>query len=207
MEGVISSVKALRNGKIEKKINSRIREFKQLGKRDSKELFKEMCFCILTANFTAEGSMVIQQGIGNGFLTLPEKKLAKRLRELGHRFPNTRASYIVKARKHKDSLREQMSSLTETKMREWLVENIKGLGYKESSHFLRNIGCKDLAILDFHIIDFMVKNRLLEKPKTLTRKRYLEIENMLRKKAKKLGITLAELDLYLWYRETGKVLK
>jgi N-glycosylase/DNA lyase len=41
----------------------------------------------------------------------------------------------------------------------------------------------------------------------MTKKRYLEIEAVLKKIAEKLDMSLAELDLYLWYLETGKVLK
>jgi len=91
--------------------------------------------------------------------------------------------------------------------REWLVESVKGLGYKEASHFLRNIGYDDYAIVDFHIVDLLVRHNLIKKPKTLSRVKYLEIEEILRKIAKKSGLTLAELDLYLWFLETNKVLK
>jgi len=74
---------------------------------------------------------------------------------------------------------------------------------------LRNIGYKNLAIIDFHIIDLLVRYGLIEKPrnKSLTPKRYLEIENALKKISKKTGLHLGELDLYLWYLETGKILK
>ena len=78
---------------------------------------------------------------------------------------------------------------------------------KEASHFLRNIGFKDFAIIDFHIIDVLTRYNLIKKPKTLTAKRYLEIEGVLKKLANKLKMSLGELDLYLWYLETGKVLK
>jgi len=37
--------------------------------------------------------------------------------------------------------------------------------------------------------------------------KYLEIENLLREIAKETNLHLGELDLYLWYMETGKVLK
>ena len=84
---------------------------------------------------------------------------------------------------------------------------MKGLGYKEASHFLRNIGFDDFAIIDFHIIDILSRYNLIEKPKALTKKRYLKIENLLKEIAKKSNLSLAELDLYLWYMETGKVLK
>ncbi|MBW1933916.1 MAG: hypothetical protein JRI56_13245 [Deltaproteobacteria bacterium] len=43
--------------------------------------------------------------------------------------------------------------------------------------------------------------------KNLNKKTYLEIEKKLEELADVLGITLAELDLYMWYMETGKILK
>jgi len=166
-----------------------------------------MCFCILTANFNAEKCIKIQKEIGNGFLTLSENDLAKKLVELGHRFPNARASYISDSVRYIKSLEEIIHSLNSTELRSWFVKNIKGFGYKEASHFLRNIGFDDYAIIDFHIIDVLVNNNLIERPKTLTKRKYLEIENTLRDIARDANLTLAELDLYLWYIETGKILK
>ena len=40
-----------------------------------------------------------------------------------------------------------------------------------------------------------------------TKKKYQEIEDLLKNIAKETDLTLAELDLYLWYMETGKILK
>jgi N-glycosylase/DNA lyase len=53
----------------------------------------------------------------------------------------------------------------------------------------------------------LVDGGMIERPKTLTEKRYLEIEQVLEGLGKKVNLNLAELDLYLWYLETGKVLK
>lgn len=198
-------IEDLKNSEIRKVVEARIREFKENGKKSSSEIFKELCFCILTANFNAEKSIRIQEKIGDGFLTLTQTELAKKLNEFGHRYPNTRAEYIVKARKYISSLKEIINS--ESEPREWLVKNIKGLGYKEASHFLRNIGYQDFAIIDFHIVDILVRHRLIERPKTLTKRKYFEIEALLKKIAKRLNLDLAKLDLYLWYSETGKVLK
>ncbi len=195
-------------GKIAPLVSSRMSEFKELGTSSSEELFKELCFCILTANYSADGGIRIQRAIDNGFLTLSEEELAKRLKELGHRFPRTRAKYIVEARKFAHDLSQILSSFPDGKSaRDWLVKNVKGLGMKEASHFLRNIGYNDVAIIDFHIVDLLVREGLIQRPKTLTRKRYREIESVLEKVAKKAGLGLGELDLYLWYMETGKVLK
>ena len=146
--------------------------------------------------------------IRKDFLTLRESDLAEKLKDLGHRFPNMRAKYIVDARKYKDSLKDIVTSFNDRyKLREWLSENVKGIGYKEASHFLRNIGYIDYAIVDFHIMDLLVKHELVEKPKTMTKSKYLEIENILRNIGNKLNLNMAELDLYLWFLETGKILK
>ncbi len=208
MKNLLETVEKLKKAQIRKTIDNRIKEFTELGKKSSSEIFKELCFCILTANFNAEKSIKIQNEIGEGFLTLSESELVGKLTYLGHRFPNARAKYIVESRKYKDSLKDLINSFkNENELRDWVVKNIKGLGYKESSHFLRNIGHKNLAIIDFHIIDLLVKYGLIEKPKTLSKKRYLEIENLLKQIAERANLTPAELDLYLWYIETGKILK
>ena len=209
MKNLIACVNTAKTNELKNLVARRIKEFKSLGNKDSKELFKELCFCILTANFTAERGMKIQSAIGEGFLTFSERRLASKLRELGHRFPNTRASYIVEARKHAEDLKRIVHSSFDdvNDLREWLADNVKGLGFKESSHFLRNIGFDNIAIIDFHIIDFLVKFNMIKKPTTITRKNYLEIESVLKKIAKAMDVNLAELDLYLWYCETGRVLK
>lgn len=72
---------------------------------------------------------------------------------------------------------------------------------------MRNIGYNDYAIIDFHIIDLLVDYNLIQKPKSLTKIKYLEIENLLKNLRMKLKLNLAELDLYLWFLETGKILK
>jgi N-glycosylase/DNA lyase len=207
MEELIDKIESLKSGEIGKLVNKRIKEFKNINKSSTNELFSEMCFCILTANFNAEKSVRIQNEIGECFSTYSEEDLAKKLQELGHRFPNMRASYISESRNFKNMLKGVIESLKNDELREWFVKNIKGIGYKETSHFLRNIGFDDFAIIDFHIIDILVKYNLIERPKALTKKKYLKIEKILKKIAEKMGINLAELDLYLWYMETGKILK
>jgi len=208
MRELINAIENLKKNQIKKLVDTRIKEFKEISNGSCSEIFKELCFCILTANFNAERSVNIQKEIDDGFLTLPEDQLAKKLRELGHRYPNTRAKYVVEARKYKDTLKDIIKAFdTENELREWLAKNIKGIGYKEASHFLRNIGYTNLAIIDFHIINALMKYELIKKPKVLTKRKYLEIEDLLRKIAKESELNLADLDLYLWYMETGKILK
>jgi len=101
-------------------------------------------------------------------------------------------------------LKEKVKKLPDFYLREWLVKNLKGIGYKEASHFLRNIGYKNFAILDRHVLKFLFKNKMIEKiPTNLTKTKYLSIENKLKKLADKFNITLAELDFFIFYSETG----
>jgi N-glycosylase/DNA lyase len=205
---LLETIETLKGSEVRPLIQVRTAQFKEMAKKPSSELFKELCFCIICANFKAEQSIEIQNTMGDGFKTLPEKKLAQRLKALGYRFPNTRARYIVEARKHISSLKTKIISFNDRqKLREWLIAEVKGLGPKEASHFLRNIGYTDFAIIDFHIVDVLVRYGLIQKPKTITKRRYLEIEETLEHIAEKADLNMAELDLYLWYMETGKVLK
>jgi len=208
MEELIKLVKNIsKKPEVKRVVDLRIREFRSKRTESADDIFKELCFCILTANFNAERSIKIQEEIGDGFLRMTEKQIAKKLKDLGHRFPNTRAKYIVEARKRKNLIRKILNQKNEQEIREWLVKNIKGIGYKEASHFLRNMGFENVGIIDFHIIDLLTKFGLIKKPKTLGKKKYLEIEKILKGLSEKLNISPARLDLYLWYIETGKILK
>ncbi len=200
---LLEQIEKIKKSSTGRKIGRRMKEFKSLGKKTDK-LFNELCFCILTANYSAEGGIRIQKEIGEGFATLSEKQLADKLKKLGYRFPNKRAEYIVESRKCAGSLKNLK---TGPEARKWLVKHVKGLGYKEASHFLRNIGYTDVAIIDFHIVDLLADYRLVKKPKTMTKRNYLKIEKLLRKIAENVNLNLGELDLYLWYMETGKILK
>ena len=209
-ESVVKIVEDLKKKPVKNVIDMRMKEFEDLGKKGNNELFKELCFCLLTANFSAHGGIKIQNAVQDGFIHLPEEELSKKLTELGHRFPNARAAYICNARIHHKNIKEMLSSFhSDQEAREWIVKSVKGLGMKEASHFLRNIGYKNVAIIDFHIVDLLVKHDLVEQPKSrsLTPKKYIEIENILDKIAKATNTNLGELDLYLWYEETGKILK
>ncbi|MCS7125330.1 MAG: N-glycosylase/DNA lyase [Aigarchaeota archaeon] len=208
LKRLLEDLRKLVNTSVSRIVQEKIREFKELGGKDIDEIFKELCFCILTAGYNAERSIMIQEKIGDGFLKFSQEDLSLMLRELGHRYPDARARYIVKAREKIDDLKIVLSSLRDDKqIREWLVENIDGVGYKEASHFLRNIGRLDVAIIDFHILDLLDRYGVIKKPKTLTKKKYLEIEKILENISNQLNMKLGELDLYLWYLETGKILK
>ncbi|MEJ5229568.1 MAG: N-glycosylase/DNA lyase, partial [Pseudothermotoga sp.] len=172
------------------------------------DLFAELSFCVLTANWSAQGGIRAQREIGkNGFLTLSEEELERSLTTVGHRYPKARAAYIIKNRRLVGNLRSILK-LDSSVAREWLVKNALGIGYKEASHFLRNTGFDNLAILDRHVLSLMHHYGIIEQvPKTLTRQRYLNYENLLRGLAKVFGESLGKFDLYLWYFIKKKVEK
>ncbi|MEI7718420.1 MAG: N-glycosylase/DNA lyase [archaeon] len=207
MSKITSQIEELKKTKIKEIIDIRIKEFEAFGNKKQDEVFSELCFCLLTANFQAEKCIQIQTEMSRDFEIISKEELAKKLKAVGHRFWPQRAERIVEARDCKTELCSLVFKKSGIEMREWLVKTVKGLGMKESSHFLRNVGYKDLAIIDFHIVDLLEREKLIERPKTITPKKYLEIEQVLAKLGKEVNLNLAELDLYLWYLETGKILK
>ena len=126
MKDLLESINNLKRSKIKKIIDNKIKEFENIHKKPTNKIFEELCFCILTANYNAKEAIKIQNNIRNGFLTLSKSKLSKKLKELGHRYPNTRAEYIVEARKHKNSLKRTLNNHNgEYELREWLIKKIK----------------------------------------------------------------------------------
>lgn len=208
----MNSLYELREGDVRPQVEERLKEFESFRDKPNEEWFSELCFCILTANSKAVTALNIQQELGcRGFASLDKDGLVDCIRRNKHRFHNNKASYICSAREHlkvKDKIISIIDKDGEKEGREWLVANIKGLGYKEASHFLRNVGYKNLAILDRHIINLMLEWNLLdERPKSLTKKIYLSIEQKFGDVASEHGMSIAELDLYMWYMKVGKVLK
>ncbi len=195
-------------------IRTRLEDFRARGRESDLELFGELCFCLFTPQSKAlTCDRAVRALKKSGTLRTGEKREIA-LEMGGVRFKNQKAGFLIEARRRflapgqglKKKIREPLKN---TELREWLVENVKGLGYKEASHFLRNVGMGEgLAILDRHIL----KNLLLcgvidEIPRSLTRKRYLEIEKKMLDFSREIGIPVEELDLLFWSRETGRVFK
>ncbi len=209
MEHLTRRISYLRGTEIGNIISERMNHFREKSEKENEEWFSEMCFCLLTANSTARLGISIQNDIGfDGFFHMPQGHLSSYLKGRGHRFWGKRAEFIGCAREHRN-VKDTLSEMNDpVMMRDWVVQNVKGLGFKEASHFLRNVGQKDLAIIDRHVLDVMQGFGMIEeKPKTLTPKRYVELENKLKVLAEKVGMSMAELDLYLWYMKTGEILK
>lgn len=121
-----------------------------------------------------------------------------------YRFPKIRAHQLTKARNTLagQSLSQWLCITSDPKcMRQKLVINISGLGPKQASMFLRNIGKSyDLAILDTHVIRFMnMKNLLHTKPVNIgTLSSYERVEKIFVDYADTLGCPVGYLDLAIW---------
>jgi len=209
MKELAKVIRSLINSEVRDIVRFRVQEFKQLHQKGSDFWFSELCFCILTANSSAILGVNIQRQITpDGFKTLSLEQLTNRLTQLGHRFSNRRAEFIVNARIFSE-IKEIVTGFADSRnARDWLVKNVKGLGLKEASHFLRNVGYFNLAILDRHIQRVMLEYGMVTMlPKSMTKRNYLAMEKKLRTLSEELALPIGVLDLYLWYMKTGKVLK
>jgi len=194
----------------EGEIKNRLREFELAGYRGEKQIFPELCFCLLTPGTKAElADKVIRElseneMIFNGTQEEIAASLQKRIR-----FHNNKARNIIKARELVPQLKSILRMGDNKKTRDWLVENVRGLGYKEASHFLRNVGHGErLAIIDRHILKNLKEFGFIDSvPKTITPKKYLELEERVKEFSEKIGIPMEELDLLLWSKQTGRVFK
>ena len=208
MNEIISKIRELESSQINEVVERRLAEFASFKTKSNDEWFSELCFCILTANAKQKTGAAIQSQINaEGFKTLSQETLTNLIKLNKHRFHNTKAKYITGARQFANNLKEKLLDQTEQVAREWLVTNINGIGMKEASHFLRNTGSQNLAILDRHILNILSEHSLIIKPKTLSIQKYKEIENVFTNLASTLRVTPAKLDLMLWYLQTGEVLK
>lgn len=186
-------------------IKNRLNEFSKITNEE--DLFYELCFCILTPQSKAKLCWKAVEDLKkNDFL---HKDISPLSFLIGRtRFQNNKSKYLLEAKGKYNELISNLKKLDAFEMREWLVNNIKGVNYKESGHFLRNIGKRDLAILDRHILKNLYEQKVIEEiPKTLTRKKYMEIEDKFKEFSKKLNIPMDEIDLLFWSNEEGSVFK
>jgi N-glycosylase/DNA lyase len=214
------TVESLRTAHLARRseIRIRLKEFDQVWQQGSDaRLWEEMVYCIFTAGASAmmgDGAVkAVRPLLKNGTRTDMTRVLKKKP---AYRFHNVRPAHIVATREYLREtvsmrLRDQLLSFGDRfERRDWLANNpkIKGLGYKEASHFLRNIGFKGYGILDKHIVRCLAELKVIDSPKPpTTRSRYLDTEARMRQFSERVEIDFDELDLALWSMKTGKILK
>ena len=189
------------------KIDAHLEKYEEIGTKNRNQLFEELAFCLLTPQSKARAA---DQSIKllkehNLLLNGTPEQLEPHLKRI--RFHITKAKRIVEAREKFQDFDFEFDNIEE--LRHKIVQTFKGLGYKEASHYLRNIGHgRDLAILDRHILKNLVNMDLIDEiPKTLTPKRYFEIENTMKNFCKNNKMNMGHIDLILWSTETGEMFK
>lgn len=230
----IKKIYSARRNEIQKRLN----EFKLVWKKGTEsDIFVELVFCILTPQSKAKSCWNAAKNLLDKevLFTGNANQISKKLNIV--RFKNNKAKYIVNARKlftplegcdrevadkptlslltgftsgAKISIKSEIRKFKDSyESREWLVKNVKGLGYKEASHFLRNIGRgEDLAILDRHILkNLKLLGVIKEIPDSISKKKYFQIEKKMKEFAKKSRIPISYLDLVMWCKETGEIFK
>jgi len=199
-----------------KEILLRLKDFKRIWDKGTKEeIFAEIVYCILTP--MARGKMcciAVENMVRSKVLFAGDRsQIASEL--IGARFIHKKSAYIVEARDkfllNRDvSLRSKLIQTNDSHdARQWLVQNVKGIGYKEASHFLRNIGfTQNLAILDRHIVRNLYSLGVIGTiPDSFSKRRYLDMERRMMDFSNAIQIPIGHIDLVMWYKETGEILK
>lgn len=189
-------------------IRQRLAEFGAISRN---EYFYEMAYCILTPQSSATRAAAAIDALRSLDRWDDHDLLARTLarRESYIRFHRTKARHLARAHAQFPEIARRLEDGQQGDLlRNWLVANVRGLGWKEASHFLRNIGYRNLAILDRHILKNLQRHGILSSlPRTMTRPNYLAIEQQFALFCSHVGLTMDELDLLFWSRETGRVLK
>lgn len=184
-----------------KKAKEIVEYFKQ--PKDDEEIFYQLCFCICSPQCTYDENMKSMNNlIAIDFYCrdVETDDIASQI--LSSRFYRQKADRLQKAKRKFDAVliivREILDYCSHYNLREWLVDNIKGMGMKTSSMFLRNMGSEKLAVIDTHIIKFL--NDVLDEDITTpsSNKQYLELEKKVQNIAKEKGISTAVLDVLVW---------
>jgi N-glycosylase/DNA lyase len=198
-------------------IRARLDEFAAVSRaQDDARLFEELVYCIFTAGASARMGLNSVERVRRHLLKSGHTKL-ELLLVGAHRYPRARSGYVVHTRRYLKRecglrLGEKLASFGEDAegRRDFFARNpgIKGIGYKEASHYLRNIGYCGYAILDKHILRTLYECGVIDSATPpSTKKKYAAVEEQMRKFAADIRIDFDELDLLLWSNKTGEILK
>jgi N-glycosylase/DNA lyase len=203
------------------KIESRLEDFRELREASDTRLFQELAFVIFSSQSQAENAWRAAEELGKeGLKGKSKSEIEEVLRNNEVSYEKDKSDYIAWNRhflsqptfedsssdlKIKDRIRPDNLS----KSRKWFAENIKGIGWKGASHFLRNIGYGNgFAILSTHTVAVLYDLGVLDSSEPPNnREEYLEMEEKMLQFSEEVGIDIKALDLVLWSMRTGEVFK
>lgn len=198
--------------KTKSSIEERLAEFKETWYSGS--ILTELVFCLCTPQTNAHKGWEAATQI----MLLKHQSseaIAKTLRANGVRFHNVKSTRIAVALgEYTDtSLRSLIENIAMKgngvrMARDFIANSVSGLGMKEASHFMRNIGfVSDVAILDRHILRRLADNKVIDSIPKLKKSTYLEIESKMTDFSRQCKVPLGALDLVFWYQSKGEIFK
>lgn len=176
------------------------------------DVWKSMLFCILSSQVRASSALkavdvliedipFFDSGVTRSeVLQVATEALARKAR---HRFPNSRArqvadSWFAFAQLKGDHYEYLDSFESEFVAREEISKLFPGLGLKQASMFLRDIGyAQSLCIIDTHIVWYCANVHGIKLP-ALTAKKYIELERDLLQESAEFGVTADVFDSAVW---------
>jgi len=189
-------------------IKKRLSEFKEIPKE---KYFYELCFCVCTPQSKASSALAVQMKLEAANFYEKDIDVTPILRQKENyiRFHNVKAERL----NYIKEIYPIIKVLIETPLdiitrRNKIKDLVPGFGYKESGHFLRNIGFEGVAILDRHILNCLVECGVFQEiPKIGSAKGYLDAEQKFIDFSKKVNIPIDELDLLFWHSKAGEIIK
>ena len=191
-------------------IRSQLLEFKEtFQKADDLQIFHELSFCILSSGVGPKIAGQCIRAMGEKLADAEEDELLGRIEAI-HKYAENASRYIVFTREylkkeHGFLLKSLVNSFEDrAQRRDFFAKNpgIKGLGYMQASHFLRNLGFSGYAILDRNNLTSLFELGIISEAKyPLSKKRYIETENLMADAARELGMSLDEFDMLLWSKK------
>lgn len=190
------------------------------------QLWYELVACILGSRVSYEiakssTDRLVQRGLVNPYDLIREPYKSKKAisfelskpifsngngKLVKYPFSKVRAHYVVETaiRIYESTTLKQMLEDYggESEARDNLSQLCLGIGYKQASLFLRNISYSDgLAILDVHVLRYMVYLNLIEEhevQKISRKNEYLKIEEKFREYARSRQMPLPCMDFAVW---------
>jgi N-glycosylase/DNA lyase len=204
--------------KHQRELDKRLEDFRRRWAEGSdQDIFEELCYCICTAREKAKNAFAAMNSLrktkklfkGN------EAEIDAVLLESGIALHPDKAKRIIRCREiyypdTKNKIKKEFLSFGDILLsRRELKKKINGFGFKEASHFLRNLGFGEkICILDTHTAQQLVQYKVIgERPASWTEKKYLEVEQAMIGFAKQEKIPLDALDLVFMLKENPEIIK
>lgn len=189
--------------------------------RSEQVLWRELSCCILSSQVqyslaSAAAKRIHDRRILTGSKETTYKRIEQRLfnalaspldvvgSSQRYRFPRVRATQLARCwmRLNSQTLTASLSEHTDPcSLRHWLVSEMCGLGPKQASMFMRNVGITyDMAVIDRHVIKYMASIGMIPSPSiSITSLRsYERFETELSRHAVEHGFSVGVFDWAIW---------